>query len=238
MATFVIVHGGWGGGWEWRSVTDALIAMGHRSFAPTLTGLGERSHLVSRSIGLATHAEDVVQVIRWERASDVLLVGHSYGGMVTTAAASKAPDLVKGMIYGDAFIPEDGQCESDLIDPSWVESMLLTPALDRGDGWLVPFPFPDELDGYPPEVADRYRGSMHPLATLTDPAAVDPRVALLPSAFIHCTAKAPDEDMFAGFAQGARQRGWPVVEIQSGHDVQIERPDAVANALHDLSAPM
>lgn len=238
MATFVIAHGGWGGGWEWRSVTDTLSSMGHRSFTPTLTGLGERSHLVSRSIGLATHAEDIVQTIRWERASDVLLVGHSYGGMVTTLAASKVPDLVKGMIYVDAFIPEDGQREVDLIDPNWVESMLLRPAHDRGGGWLVPFPFPDELGSYPPDVADRYRDSMHPLATFTDPAAVDPRVATLPSAFVHCTAKAPDEDFFAEFAHMARQRGWRVVEIESGHDVQIERPDAVAKALHDLSASM
>ncbi len=158
--------------------------------------------------------------------------------MVTTVAASRVPELIRGMIYVDAFIPEDGQSEIDLIDPPWVESRLVTPAMERGDGWLVPFPFPDDVDGYPPDVADRYRVSMQPLATLTDPAVVDPRVAMLPTAFIHCIAKAPDEDMFGGFARDAQRRGWRVGEIESGHDVQIEQPGAIASALHDLSTTM
>ena len=169
MATFVIVHGAWGGGWEWRSVADALAARGHRTFTPTLTGLGERSHLLSRSIGLHTHAEDVAQLIRWERARDVLLVGHSYGGMVTTMAASMIAD-VKAMIYVDAFTHEPGQREIDLLDAEWVGSMLLEPARQHGDGWLVPFPLPDDLDAYPPDVAERYRTARQPLATFTDPA--------------------------------------------------------------------
>jgi pimeloyl-ACP methyl ester carboxylesterase len=234
MATFVIVHGAWGGGWEWRSVADALAARGHRTFTPTLTGLGERSHLLSRSIGLHTHAEDVAQLIRWERARDVLLVGHSYGGMVTTMAASMIED-VKAMIYVDAFTPEPGQCEIDLLDPEWAESMLLEPARHHGDGWLVPFPFPEDLDGYPADVAARYRTARQPLATFTDPADVDPRVRTLPTAFIHCTGKPPGEDVFAGIAREAEQRGWLIQEIASGHDIQIEQPTAIAQVLHDLA---
>jgi len=237
MATFVIVHGAWGGGWEWRSVADALAARGHRTFTPTLTGLGERSHLLSRSIGLNTHAEDVAQLIRWERAREVLLVGHSYGGMVTTVAASMIEN-VKAMIYVDAFTPESGQCEIDLIEPELAESMLLEPARRHGDGWLVPFPFPDDLDGYPADVAERYRTARQPLATFTDRADVESRVRRLPTAFIHCTAKPPGEDLFAGLTREAEQRGWLIHDIESGHDVQIERPAAIAEVLHELAPRM
>jgi pimeloyl-ACP methyl ester carboxylesterase len=238
MATFVFVHGGWGGGWEWRTVADALVAKGHRAFTPTLTGLGERSHLLSPSIGLQTHADDVAETIRWERLRDVHLVGHSYGGVVATVAASMVPDLLGGLIYVDAFIPRDGQSEIDLIDPEWAESMMVRPARELGDGWLVPFPFSDDLDEYPLEVADRYRASWHPLATFTDPALVDPKIEELPRAFIHCTRKAPGEDAFVGFAEAAAERGWQVFDIESGHDVQIEEPDAVTQVLDGLSKTM
>jgi pimeloyl-ACP methyl ester carboxylesterase len=238
VATFVIVHGGWGGGWEWRTVADALGAKGHRTYTPTLTGLGDRSHILTRSIGLRTHAEDVAQTIVWEREHDVFVVGHSYGGMVTTVAATMVPESIRGMIYVDAFVPEDGQREIDLLDPDWVESRSIGPAKARGDGWLVPFPFPEDLNGYPPDVADRYRSSMHPLATFTDPASVDPAVAALPTAFLHCTAKPPGEDAFSGFARTAQERGWLVTEIESGHDVQIEQPGVVARRLHEMSARM
>jgi pimeloyl-ACP methyl ester carboxylesterase len=235
MSTFVIVHGAWGGAWEWRSVADLLTGMGHRVFTPTLAGLGERSHLLSRSIGLETHRDDVLSLITWERLDDVLLVGHSYGGMVITAAASEALDRIACLVYVDAFIPLDGQSELDLIDPEWSEEMMLGPARDLGDGWRVPFPFPDDLDGYPPDVADRYRESWHPLATISEPAVVDDAVWTLPAAFIHCVGKEPGTDAFLGSARFARAHGWREIEIGTGHDVQIEDPNAIARVLDDLA---
>jgi pimeloyl-ACP methyl ester carboxylesterase len=236
MATLVIVHGGWGGGWEWRSVADELTGMGHRVFTPTLTGLGERSHLLSRSIGLATHRDDVVNLIVWERLDEVLLVGHSYGGMVITTAASEVRDRIAGLLYVDAFIPRDGQSELELLDPDWAEEMMLGPARDPGDGWRVPFPFPDDLAGYPADVADRYRASWHPLATLTDPAVVADEVWALPAAFVHCVGKEPGTDAFLDSVRFARERGWPEVEIATGHDVQIEAPHEIAGILDGLAA--
>lgn len=234
MATFVIVHGGWGGGWEWRQVADRLIGLGHEVRTPTLTGLGDRSHLLSRSVTLETHATDVVNVIGWERLSDVILVGHSYGGMVITVAASLERSRIRGLIYIDAFIPEHGQCELDLIDPEWTESMILTPARTVGAGWRVPYPFVDDLQELPPDVADRYRESSQPLATFTDPAAVDDGISALPSAFVHCTRKEPHADAFLDAERLARDRGWTIREVDAGHDVQFEDPDGIARVLHEL----
>jgi pimeloyl-ACP methyl ester carboxylesterase len=236
VATFVIVHGGWGGGWEWRSVADALTSRGHTVFTPTLTGLGERSHLLTRSVDLSTHRDDVVAVIRWERLRDVLLVGHSYGGMVISTAASHVRDRLRGMIYVDAFVPKDGQAEHDLIDPEWVAAMILRPAEERGEGWFVPFPFADDLAAYPTDVADRYRVSRHPLATLTEPAVIGDGLSGLPAAFITCTDKEPGTDAFVASREVARERGWLEFDINSGHDVQIEDPEGIARLLHDVAA--
>ena len=236
MATFVIVHGGWGGGWEWRAVAEALAGSGHRVFTPTLTGLGERSHLLAPSVDLSTHADDVAGLIRWERLEDVFLVGHSYGGMVITVAASRVQERLRGLVFVDGFVPADGQREIDLLDADWAEEMITGAARERGDGWWVPFPFPEELDEYPREVADRYRVGRHPLATLTEPARVDDRVWTLPAAFIHCIDKEPGTDAFLGSVDVARRRGWLELEIASGHDVQIEDPDGIARLLHDVAA--
>ena len=112
--TFVLVHGAWHGGWCWRRVVDLLTAKGHRAFAPTLTGLGERSHLMRAGINVGTHATDVVNVIKWERLSDVVLCGHSYGGMVVSAVAEQAADKIASIVFLDAFVPENGDSMADL----------------------------------------------------------------------------------------------------------------------------
>src|ERR1700730_16002703 len=112
--TFVLVHGAWHGGWCWRRVADLLAKRGHKVFAPTLTGLGERSHLISDSVNLDTHITDVVNVIRWENLTDVCLVAHSYGGWPVSGAIEQIPDRIASVVYLDAFIAEDGQRGLDL----------------------------------------------------------------------------------------------------------------------------
>ena len=113
-ATFVLVHGAWHGGWCWQRVNDRLTALGHRVFAPTLTGVGERSHLNSPSVNLSTHISDVVNEIQWKSLEDVVLVGHSYAGMVITGAAEQVAAKIASIVYLDAFIPADGQSLGDL----------------------------------------------------------------------------------------------------------------------------
>jgi pimeloyl-ACP methyl ester carboxylesterase len=109
-STYVIVHGAWGGGWDWKHVADLLTADGNTVYRPTLTGLGEHSNLAGTNIDLDTHIQDIVNVILWENLHDVVLVGHSYGGMVITGVADRVPDRIKHVVYLDALLPENGEC--------------------------------------------------------------------------------------------------------------------------------
>lgn len=109
MSAFVLVHGAWHGGWCWKRVRSALAAQGHQVFTPTLTGLAERSHLLTRHVNLETHIQDVVNLIRWEELSDVVLCGHSYGGCVVSGVADRMPASIRSLVYLDAFVLEDGE---------------------------------------------------------------------------------------------------------------------------------
>ena len=113
MATFVLVHGAWPGSWCWKRVRHALQAAGHAVFTPTLTGIGERAHLLAESVNLQTQTLDVLNLIRWEELSDFVLCGHSYGGMVVTGVADQMPERLRSLVYLDAFVPEHGQCLAD-----------------------------------------------------------------------------------------------------------------------------
>lgn len=127
MANFVLVHGAWIGGWCWRPNAQALRKAGHEVFTPTLTGLGERSHLMNPGINLDTHIADIVNVIKHEELSDVVLVGHSYGGMVVTGVADALADKIRSLVYLDAFVPESGQALVDLAPPETSTRQRLRP---------------------------------------------------------------------------------------------------------------
>src|SRR5215470_2868655 len=143
MATFVLVHGAWRGSWCWKRVRRALQARGHEVFTPTLTGVGERSHLLSPQVDLHTHIADVVNLIRWEDLSDVVLCGHSYGGCVVTGAADCVADRVGALVYVDAFVPDNGQSLYDTLPPEQRNAQIQG-AVEIGDGWRVP-PIPAEI---------------------------------------------------------------------------------------------
>jgi len=115
--TYVLVHGGWHGGWCWVEVAQRLMASGHRVFTPTMTGLGERSHLVRAVEGPETHVTDIVNTLLWNELTEVILVGHSYGGMIISGVASQLPDRVAHLVYIDAFVPESGQSAVDMALP-------------------------------------------------------------------------------------------------------------------------
>src|SRR5207248_5461012 len=123
MTTFVLVHGAWHGGWCWRKLTPLLREKGHDVFTPTLTGLGERVHLAGPEVGLGVHVQDVASVIEYENLHDVVLVGHSYGGMVIAGVAGRLPERLAHLVYLDAYAPEDGQAMTDLVPPERLESM-------------------------------------------------------------------------------------------------------------------
>src|SRR6266404_7087239 len=109
MTDFILIHGAWRGSWTWTRVRRLLAAAGHRVFTPTLTGVGERSHLLSRDVGLDTHVADVANLMIWENLRDIVLVRHSYGGVVARHVADRMPDRIRSLIYLDAFVPENGK---------------------------------------------------------------------------------------------------------------------------------
>jgi pimeloyl-ACP methyl ester carboxylesterase len=129
--TFVLVHGAWHGGWCWLRVADRLRSGGHKVFTPTLTGLGERSHLLRPDIDIDTHITDVVNVIKWERLTDVVLCGHSYGGFVISGVAEMIAEAVRSIVFLDAFVPRDGDTPQSLTGPAIQEGIRA--ALQRGD---------------------------------------------------------------------------------------------------------
>ena len=134
-ATFLVCHGAWSGGWQWKKMHPLMRAAGHRLVTPTCTGLGEREHLAEPSVDLETHIRDILNVIRYEDLRDIALIGHSYGGMVATGVADRARDRITQLIYRDAFVPNDGQSLLDLNEPARRQT---TDLAKSGDGWRVP----------------------------------------------------------------------------------------------------
>ncbi len=170
MATFVIVHGAWSGAHAWRRVRPLLRKAGHDVFTPALTGLGERAHLAGPDIDLDTHIADVVGVLHYEDLRDVVLVGHSYGGMVITGAADRAADRLAQLVYLDGDVPMDGQSEFDLMPPEECAEYEEAARL-RGEGWRIPPPFLDPLPEDTPSVVAWavQRMVAQPLRTMTQP---------------------------------------------------------------------
>src|SRR5271163_925188 len=134
--TFVLVHGAWHGGWCWRRVADLLRDGGHAVFTPTLTGLGERSHLQRAGIDLRTHIADVVNVMKWERLTDVVLCGHSYGGFIISGVAEAMAPALRSIVFLDAFVPKNGEAPQNLTSTAVQEG--IREALRRGDSGMPP----------------------------------------------------------------------------------------------------
>jgi pimeloyl-ACP methyl ester carboxylesterase len=228
MTTYVLVHGGFSGGWVWREVASFLRAADHEVFTPTLTGLGERSHLAHPGVDLNTHIQDVVGVLECEELSYVVLVGHSSGSMVITGVAEKVPERLGHLVYLDTAIPEDGQSWLELLG-SELSMHLLEIAETQGDGWQIPL-----IPGPP-------RFQAHPLKTVAEPLEVkNPAARAIPRTFIHCTAK-PNEGLLAlawpaidRAARKAQEEEWGYYTLPAGHNVMETMPKELANLLLEL----
>jgi pimeloyl-ACP methyl ester carboxylesterase len=232
MSTFVLIHGAWHGGWCWDRVAPALRNAGHEVHAPTLTGLSERAHLLTPLVGLETHVEDVVRLID-VLGLNVVLVGHSYAGQVVTAVADRRPQAVARRVYLDAFVGSDGEAARDLL-PETVEHHWSQSAEEQGFGWLVPVrklsvlgvTEQADLDWLSPRLTP------HPWKTYTDPLQLTGAVDGVPAAFVECTSWMR---VFAGQADRARERGWPVHEIETGHEAMVTAPEELAGVLLELA---
>jgi pimeloyl-ACP methyl ester carboxylesterase len=235
MATFVLVHGAWHGSWCWKRVRKALQAQGHDVFTPTLTGIGERSHLLSPQVTLDTHIDDIANLIRWEELSDVVLCGHSYGGCVISGVADRASDRIGSLVYLDAFVLEDGQSLHDTLPPAH-KALQVDLARQHGDGWKVP-PIPAEV--FNVNITDRAwvnrQCTMQPLATFQQPLELrGVAKAASPTTFI--MASDWTDSPFPVFCERAKAQGWKTLSIPCGHDVMLDRPEELTNALLNVAA--
>ncbi len=231
MAAFVLVHGAWHGGWCYKRVAQILRGGGHAVYTPTLTGLGERAHLLGPSVTLDTHIEDVLGVIRCEELSDVVLCGHSYGGMVISGVAERAADKLRALVYLDAFVPENGQSLLDLVPAELAETMR-SDARQSGEGYkLTPLP----AEHFNVNAADAaWVNAMcgkHPLASFEQRMTLrGGRDRVRRRVYVLASGWGPSP--FPPFAERfARDPAWQVTSIDCGHDVMLDRPEALAQVL-------
>jgi pimeloyl-ACP methyl ester carboxylesterase len=218
---FVIVHGAWGGGWDWRGIDSILTRQGHTVDRVTLTGLGDRVHLASSDIGLETHVTDVVNALEFEKLSDVVLLGHSYGGMVITGVAERVPQRIRHLVYVDAFLPENGESVKKLSDAGFDR---MVSAMAR-NGMMVP-PWAHDTLSRPKDVP-------HPLKTFTDTLALTNAAArAIPGTYILTIDRGATDDGFSRYAQRAAARQWRVHRMENtDHVPERSAPDALASLL-------
>ena len=238
MAHFVLVHGAWHGAWCWRHVTEALIRAGHRAHAVTLTGLGERAHLLSPAITLETHITDVIGVIEAEELVDVVLAVHSYAGMLGTAVADRMPQRLAHLVYVDAVVPKPGESWSSTHARATREARLAAAESDPNHSFPPPDPAVFGLDG-PAHDWVRRRQTPHPGHTYEAPLDFDPRrVTQVPRTFINCTqpplatidvirTRVSDPR----FWDGAWLPGAQVVDLPTGHDPMVSEPAELVHLL-------
>lgn len=225
----VLVHGAWHGAWCWARVLAALRTAGVQAMALTLTGLGERAHLISPAVDLETHVRDIVAVIECEELERVVLVGHSYAGVLLGGAAERAGGRVRRLVYVDGLIPGRGDSALDLF-PKQVADAIVNGARQAG-GWRVP-PWPASsfgvTDSADREWVDR-RLTDHPFATLSQAGGVPPPSGIQRS-FVACTVR--QRDTYERFAQAARvDSGWDYFELPTGHDAMVTAPVRLAGLL-------
>jgi pimeloyl-ACP methyl ester carboxylesterase len=242
MANFVLVHGAWHGAWCWRRVIDQLQQQGHRAYAVTLTGLGERAHLLSPAITLETHIEDVRQLIETEELSEVVLAVHSYAGMIGTAIADRLGGRLKHLVYVDAVIPKPGESWSSTQASATQQQRLA--AAEASENFSFPPPDPVVFGLHHADHAwVQRRQTPHPGNTYRMPLAFDvQRVAATPRTFISCTEPAlatiePSRLRVkeAAFWGGAWLPGSRLIEVKTGHDPMISEPAALTRILLDCA---
>ena len=231
--TFVLVHGASQGGWCWRRVADRLERRGHKVFTPTLTGLGERSHLMSRDVDLDMHISDIVNVIKWESLDDLVLVGHSYGGWVVSGVAEEILPAIRSIVFLDAFMPENGQRGLDLnSERSKAEIMR---ALEKGE---ISRPAPPATTWNVNEKDRAWvdaKQTAQPIGVSLKPIRLTgARERVAKKTYIRATRyENPNFDKF--YAARKADRTWRTYEVPCGHDVMIDMPDRLTEILEEVA---
>jgi len=232
-ATYVLVHGAWHGSWCWKRVRKGLRDAGRQVFTPTLTGVGERSHLNTAAVDLSTHIADVVNLLRWEDLSDVILCGHSYGGSVIRGIADRVPERIRTLVYLDGFVPEDGESVFDLT-PEHAHHLRLQ-ARTAGSGWNVP-PIPAERFN----VNLRDAAWVNAQCTPQSVASFEERIKLnrVPSRahdVMYVLATGWDNSPFRAAHERAKAKGWQTRIVSCGHEVMLDLPGELTDLLLEFA---
>jgi pimeloyl-ACP methyl ester carboxylesterase len=236
--TYVLAHGSWHGGWCWRPVADRLQAAGHRVYAPSYTGMGDRAHLLNKGITIDTFVEDLVQVIETEELNEVILVGHSFGGIPITGVADRIPERLAHLVYFDAIVLQSGQNAFSVYPKADADARIAAASKATG-GLAVPIPDPIPAAwGFTPGSADyewvKRRLTAHPLASYTTPLTLkNPIGNGRPRTYIHCTQ--PELAVLEESRKLVKsQQGWKWVDIAAPHEAHITHPGVLAELLLGL----
>jgi len=236
MTTFVLVHGAWGGAHGWRKVRRLLREAGHEVFTPSLTGIGERSHLTNPQIGLFTHVQDVVNAVFFEDLTEITLVGYSYGGMVVTGCIDYIGDRIKHLVYLDAFLPEDGQ-SLDTLRGAAQEGPRPMP----GREWSIP-PQARTYDNPEDTAYAEPRRSAQPAGTFIEPVRLSRPVEDWPFSLTYIKATGeprPAENSGGAFWKAADRTKasdrWAYYEVETNHLVPLNRPRELADIMLEVS---
>jgi pimeloyl-ACP methyl ester carboxylesterase len=229
--TFVLVHGAWGGSYGFRSVRRILQASGHEVLTPSLTGIGERSHLTGPHVGLSTHVLDVVNAVRYEDVAELVLLGFSYGGMVVSGALAQIGDRVRELVFLDAFVPDDGDSVASLTGGA-----LAGPPDGIGAPWLVPAQ-PREFEDPAVTAWSNPRRSGQPVRTLIEPVRLTAPLEEWPfgRTYIRATQDMNGAMFDASAARARTSPAWRYHEIATTHMVPENRPDELAALLGGLA---
>jgi pimeloyl-ACP methyl ester carboxylesterase len=233
VTEFVVAHGAWSAAWAWKKMRPLLRAAGHELWTPTYTGLGERAHLANPTVELDTHIADVVGMLEMEDLRDVVLIAHSYGGMVATGVADRARERIAQLVYLDAFVPQDGQSLFDLQSAE-TRARMRELARTDGEGWRLP---PTQMPADTPDADVAWasgRRRPQPIKTFEQPFRLASNGAPPPRSYIYCQRCAP-ADVFRQFAERAqRESGWRYFEIDASHNPHITAPHALLELLTQI----
>jgi pimeloyl-ACP methyl ester carboxylesterase len=232
MATFVLVHGAWHGAWCWRRVARRLAGNGHEVFTPTLTGLAERSHLLTPAVDLDTHILDVVNEMKWQDLNNIVLVGHSYGGMVISGVAERMENAIASFVFLDAFFPDNGQAVVDIQPPAMRDPVL---AAARDGATTVP-----------PRSATVFKVNENDRAWVDAQCTPQPikcflhklrltgaRERIAKKSYVRANDY-PSQPFDSGLAR-ARAEGWRAYEVACGHDVMLDMPERLVEILQEVA---
>lgn len=243
MATFVLVAGAWHGGWAWKRTTPLLRNAGHDVYAATLTGVGERVHLAAAATGVEVHVQDVVNLIIFEDLTDVVLVGHSYAGVVTGAVVHRVPERISKLVLIDALAPEDGRSVLDIYRDHGLDDYVavwLEAVETQGDGWLLPAPSPDSPHLRVTDEADirwmEERLTAQPMATFTTPVHLgSAEAAAIPRTFVPCLPHPPGGLIPIVTKQMREDPSWSYRELVASHNPMLTDPEQFAQLLIDIA---